>query len=143
MSKLQTALTSLVAVIPAGLLTYVLVMGMMTNLDGITGTIGMMIGVGLVMLCCLGVLFTPILVFVVGDGGGDDEPEIGAGGVDTFGDDEFGGPSAADDDGMDGLDDFGDEAETMVADDLGDGDFEDDEWGDEDEWDDEEEDEWK
>ena len=138
MSKLQTALTSLVAVIPAGLLMYVLVMGMMSNLDGVTGSIGLMIGVGLVVICCLGVLATPILAFVTSSGG-EVEPELG-GDVDAFdGDDEFG---SSDDLGgeADEFEDFDEGAETLVAD-GGEEDFEDEEWGDDEEWDDEE-DEW-
>lgn len=139
MTKLQTAFASLTAVVPAAILAYVIITGMMSNLNAITGLMPLMAATVLALICCLAVVFVPALVFVVGDGGGEDfEVEEAAqdAPTSTAGSDEF------DEFGEFDEDDEG--AETLVSDDFdmdetqdfdGDEDWGDDEWDDDEDWD--------
>lgn len=61
MSKLSFAVSSLVAVIPAAFMMYLLVMGFISGMPMI-----LMVFAGLAMVCGVGVALFPILSFIIG-----------------------------------------------------------------------------
>ena len=61
MSKLSFALSSLIAVIPAAFMMYLLVMGFIAGMPMV-----LMVIAGLAMVCGVGVALFPILSFIIG-----------------------------------------------------------------------------
>lgn len=66
MSKLQASLVSLVAIVPAGILGYLIVVAMMGHLDAITGSTPVLAAVGFLLLSIAAVIVSPALLFVAG-----------------------------------------------------------------------------
>lgn len=121
MSKLSFALSSLVAVIPAAFMMYLLIMGFIAGMPTM-----LMVFAGLAVICGVGVALLPILGFIVGPktetapaGAESVEPEEA---IEDFGEEaeeaDFEEMSSADEfETADGADDWGDFDDSAFEDD--------------------------